>query len=105
MGMMRHITAILIGWIGGASVSIVIDPIASFADNLGLLALWPVGMMIGHHSVLLSALLVLALGQFALVMLLEKNVPPLLRPGSTLILFALASSVGAMNLISVGWQI
>jgi hypothetical protein len=103
--MMKYITAILIGWIGGATVSIGIDPVADIADNIGILAFWPVGLLLGYHSFLLSTFLVTAVIQLATVTAYRRKLPTAVPAISSFLLVFVASCVGTINLMTLGSQI
>ena len=105
MKIMKYVLAIVIGWIAGAAISIAVDPVAIFADNAGLLLLWPGGIVMGHHSVVLTLLLVVSIAQLPAVLFCGNRIPSLLKPLSVLILLAGASFVGSANLITLGSQI
>ena len=105
MRMMKYIAAILVGWVGGAAAAIGVDPAASLAGNLGILALWPLGLILGHHSVLFTALLVIAVAQLVLVVVLRHGLPAAAPVASTFLLFGISSGVAATNLITLGSQI
>lgn len=105
MKIMQYILAIVIGWIAGVVLSITFEPVANLADNAGLLVFWPVGIVMGHHSAVISALLVFSALQFPVVLFCGKRIPSRLRLVSVFVLLAGASFAGATNLIALGSQI